>query len=298
MPNVSDRAKAIKDLEELMVVYENLPHMQEVLNFVPQALSSVLSKRFYHEPQPVLRTSSWTPHYVYGLHGNRARRDLRCEIESYEFVLERIRSHPVFHNRSHNEQRDVETQLQVFLKFVGGTGDTHWKIAQHFGIGEGFVSKAVGRVKTAILSLESDYIVWPDAEERKLLIEETYAQFGVLGSVGIIDGTAIELQFKPQECWEQYYSRKGRYCESAQVVCDKNRLIRMLGVGFPGALHDSRQFKLMDIFLHPEKYFSDGEFMTGDVAYPLLMYLLHGYKKPAANLRRNYRFNHFLSSIG
>ena len=93
MPNVSDRAKTIRDLEKLMSVYNSQSHMQEVLSFVPHALSCVISKRFYHEPQPVLRTSSWTPYYVYSLHGNRARRDLRCETDSYEFIMEKIKSH-------------------------------------------------------------------------------------------------------------------------------------------------------------------------------------------------------------
>lgn len=74
-----------------------------------------------------------------------------------------------------------------------------------------------------------------------------------------------------------------------QVVCDSNRKIRDVFIGYPGSVHDARVFRtspLADSLAEKCRDF----FLLGDSAYPCLRHLLTPYKDfgNLSNAQKNY----------
>ncbi|KAK4887356.1 hypothetical protein RN001_003627 [Aquatica leii] len=63
-----------------------------------------------------------------------------------------------------------------------------------------------------------------------------------LGVIGAIDGSYIKID-KPAEDPDSYLNRKGYHSIQVQVVCDFNKKIRDVFIGYPGSAHDSRVFR-------------------------------------------------------
>ena len=73
------------------------------------------------------------------------------------------------------------------------------------------------------------------------------------------------------------YSNKILYCLQMQVVCDNNRKIRDVFIGYPGSVHDARVFRNSPLSNSlGEK--CQGFYILGDSAYPCLRNLLTPYK--------------------
>lgn len=116
-------------------------------------------------------------------------------------------------------------------------------------------------------------------------------EYGLIGCVGIIDGTHIILQTRPGFQGELYWTRKQQYAINLQMVCDHRRRIIYYQTGYPGSVHDSTCYKETDLFRHPNRYLSGGQYIIGDSAYPLSRKLLTLYKAAAANIAENTAFN-------
>jgi DDE superfamily endonuclease len=87
--------------------------------------------------------------------------------------------------------------------------------------------------------------------------------------VGYLDGSHVILFEAPLENHESYYSRKQQYGIQIQAICDNDKLIRNVAVGFPASVHDSRVFLNSPIGQQPENYLSDGQWLAADSAYRL-----------------------------
>ena len=52
------------------------------------------------------------------------------------------------------------------------------------------------------------------------------------------------------------------------------RRIRAYLLGWPGSVHDSTVFGKTDIAINPQRYFSQGQYIIGDSAYPSSFWML------------------------
>lgn len=96
---------------------------------------------------------------------------------------------------------------------------------------------------------------------------------------------------------ESFSSRKKRYALDLCAVCDSNHLFTYAMAGWPNPVHDARNWASTAIVSLPESWFSPGEYLLGDSAYPCSDILIPPFKKPLANQRLNKRFNYHLSNI-
>jgi len=80
-----------------------------------------------------------------------------------------------------------------------------------------------------------------------------------------------------------------------QVICDNDKCITVINIGYPGSCTDSTVFKAMSIHQSPGEYFAPGEYLLADSAYQLSHFCIPAYKAPAADLPENTDFNYCLA---
>lgn len=116
--------------------------------------------------------------------------------------------------------------------------------------------------------------------------------------IGYVDGSLIKLDEAPSVDHESYYTRKQFYAIQLQATCDNNCRIRNLFVGYPGSVHDARVFSNSEIGRHPEKFFSEGQYIGGDSAYAISENLVAPFKRNSttANASDRAAFNTYFSS--
>jgi hypothetical protein len=112
----------------------------------------------------------------------------------------------------------------VFLFRVGkeGTGGSASAVSSHFGIGKGSVINYVKRCVSALHEIKEEVVHWPDEQERDKM-KARLATTGFRHCVGIIDGTLIVLDFRPEMFHKCYYSQKSCYALNVLVVCDDKK---------------------------------------------------------------------------
>ena len=118
--------------------------------------------------------------------------------------------------------------------------------------------------------------------------------------VGIIDGTLIQLAFRPEAYHECYYSRKCMYALNVMVICDDQKRVIYYNTGWPGSTHDNRVFRNSNIFYNRGDYFCKREYLLGDSTYSTSPVMVQCFKKQActANLPPNQEFfNNTLAKV-
>ncbi|OXA46779.1 protein ANTAGONIST OF LIKE HETEROCHROMATIN PROTEIN 1 [Folsomia candida] len=215
--------------------------------------------------------------WIFSVLPNYAEREfkenLRVSRTDFGRILNIISPYEGFSNIEPGKQFPIAIQLAVALfRFgVNGTGASYSKLAQKFGIGNGTVDAITKRVIKAIVSVEKEWIYWPDETEREKLAELCPQ---LPGCIGIVDGSHINLEEAPINDPQSYFSRKMRYSIHLQGICDAELRLRHILVGYPGSVHDARVFANCDIAKHPENYFNLGQWIAGDSAYKLQPYLI------------------------
>ncbi|ETK75263.1 hypothetical protein L915_18106 [Phytophthora nicotianae] len=195
----------------------------------------------------------------------------RMDQNSFERVVALIEDNPVFSNSSTYSRRPIWFQLAVALDRFGnyGTGASLNRSKRLWGIGKGTVDDYTGRVVLALNQLSARFVRWPSAAERRK-ISRQMASMGFRGCVGFIDGTTIPLAQKPADDGECFFDRKQCYSLNAQVVCDPRRRIISFLSGWPGSCSDSTIYQQMSLSKNTLKhrFFSNGEYLLADSAYP------------------------------
>ena len=227
------------------------------------------------------------------------RQEARMSRESFKIIRDMIKDDEVFQNNSNVDQAPIEVQLLVALYRFGMNGNaaSTGQIAQKFKISKGSTELYVDRVIVALNRLRNHTIQWPSAEERREIGKDIGDEYAFPQCVGFVDGTTIDLAFKPSNDGEDYFSRKMRYSLAAMVVCDDECKIRFADCGFAGSAHDSRVYRSTPLAQTPEKFFSHGEYLLGDKGYPLTRHLITPYKGIQADMPENVTFNDALSHV-
>jgi len=181
-----------------------------------------------------------------------------------------------------------ELLVLTTLKFFGseGNGATADRVKDGLGFsGKGSVMLYVERTVDALLSLESDVVFWPDAEERKEIAARIEAASHFPKCVAFIDGTHMGLVFKLELDGEEYWTRKHQYALNTLVFCDDCHHIRHLVIGWPGSVHDNWIWTNCAVHHDQADFFSEGEYALADSAFTNSTVSVSAYKKlPGAAL--------------
>ncbi|KAI9917071.1 hypothetical protein PsorP6_017012 [Peronosclerospora sorghi] len=174
---------------------------------------------------------------------------------------------------------------------MNGNGAAVKRIARTAGVADGMVTLYTDRVISALVRLASEFVRWPQPEERREISRRIAQRSGIVGAVGIVDGTHINFAQRPAIDREVFFSRKHRYGFNAQVIVDDRGMIRFFQTGLPASLYDSTACTFTPISKKPEQFFSENEFLLGDSGYTLTSRMLISYRQPAASRPTNATFN-------
>ena len=211
--------------------------------------------------------------------------NFRITRDSFFLFLDEMKDKNAFKvssNKGH--QRPISFQLLVFLYRIGneGTNGGSQCVSSYFCIGKGSVKNYVRRVVRALSEIKDEVIYWPNELERKDMRKRLGA-YGFRHCVGIIDGTLVVLEFRPESYHECYYSRKCFYALNVMIVCDDKKRVIYYNAGWPGSTHDNRVFRNCNLFKKRGEYFSHQEYLLGDSAYSSSTVMVQAFKKDASH---------------
>lgn len=162
----------------------------------------------------------------------------------------------------------VKHQLCITLKYFASPYPIK-QLASDFGVSEGMVYNAINRVTDALLNLSDMYLSWPSPERRAAI---AYDKDNPLpGCIGFIDGTKSRLTFVPEWKKALFYSYNNQYSISSQAVATSEGEFFYFLPGFPGFFHDATTYRSSAISKDESSFFSSGEYLIGDKAYPLVI---------------------------
>ena len=204
-------------------------------------------------------------------------------MPAFKFLVQKIKYYPGLQGKR-NTLASPELHLLTTLNFFGseGNGADSKCIKEIVGVrGKGSVKNYIETTVDAILSLEDETLFWPDADERKEIGEYFEEKYGFAFSVGVIDGALLDLYAKPLLHGEDYFTRKNRYSVQSLVICDHEKRIRYLLVGWPGCVHDNRMWESSKVYENMEQFFSELEYLLGDSAFTATPIVVPAYKRVA-----------------
>lgn len=158
-----------------------------------------------------------------------------------------------------------ERALLVFLWYMG-TQDSLISIAETFRIVPSTCMNIVNAFLHITAKIKKKYIFWPATNEeyefiergfthypRKytilyFLIKSKYVSFFLLGTLGAIDGSHVKINVVPHTQQDSYADRHFNYSINIMAICNANKILTYVFIGFPGAAHDSR-VRIMVLFL-------------------------------------------------
>ena len=245
-----------------------------------RALVAIQLQRYIAPRKPIAKAPPISDFLLHTLEDKRFKREFRMSCEHFLKLCALVSNDEVFHNDSNHPQRPVEEQMMVTLKRLGcfGNGASVGMLATFFRLGEGTVELYTNRCIMAIVDLKERYVNWPTKEER-LEIEAEFDEVGFGGCVGVIDGTLMILQNRPEKDGSDYYNRKGSYGISALLICDLNKKIQYLYTGWPGCSHDQRLTSNCAIGQSPKDFFSNGQYLMADSAFSPTINMVPAFKK-------------------
>ena len=143
--------------------------------------------------------------------------------ETFDDLVATIQDDEVFHNKSNNEQMDIEEQVVIALYRFGhyGNAASNMKVALQFGVGYGTVRLATNRVLAAACS-ESFWksaLQWTSDEDKVVAKAWVEANSCPAWRDGwcMVDGTLIPLFQWPAFFGNVWFDRKSNYSLNLQV---------------------------------------------------------------------------------
>lgn len=170
-------------------------------------------------------------------------------------------------------------------------------VGERFDLAKSVLYKSFNRIVNFLNTMAPTVIKWVSAERRKVLKSAFKKRGGLEGVVGMVDGTYINIS-APNIDPEAYIHRKCGYGIILQAVCDDELRFTNCFVGYPSSVSDVRIFRNSHLFKNivedEQKYFSDGEYILGDKAYPNKMWCIAPFiaYQPLTEFQKNFNFCH------
>jgi hypothetical protein len=167
-------------------------------------------------------------------------------------------------------------------------------------MGKGSISSYVDCGVKAILSLRDQCIFLLSEEERLEISARIKSQYFFKHWAGIIDGTHLGFSTRPENCGEEYFTRKGQHAILALIIVDDKKRIHHTSVGWPGSVHDNHIWSNSRIVLSPRDYFPPNKYAIGNSAFPNSNIMVTSYKRASGQAflpARQSWFNNVRSDI-
>jgi DDE superfamily endonuclease len=229
----------------------------------------------------------------------------RMNRETFWELLALVDNHSAFgHTTKTSDSRGplphpASHQLLVLLKYYGCDGNqaSSLSLSHFFGVSAGSIDGYKANALAALLSLEDRTIIWPDAEERRLISRRIKENYLFPNCIGLIDGTLLPLSQRPLLHGENYLSRKRFYAVVMLVVCDDLGRILYYHCGWPGSVHDNRVWRNCKLNKRCEDFFSAKQYLLGDSAFTASTIMIPPFKSTAGTTLSNNRtaFNTLLA---
>ncbi|KAA1096576.1 hypothetical protein PGT21_021202 [Puccinia graminis f. sp. tritici] len=206
----------------------------------------------------------------------------RMTRKSFFSLSDAIKNHYIFYNNSTNPQAPAEMQLLVALSHLGlyGNGGSPHVLAQYYNISVGSVENYTNRCIFAIIeTLEAKHVYWPNAEQRANFTSTLKGNTVFDGCIGFVDGTIFPLASAPTKHKEDYWMRKMVYAVNSLIVCNWQRRVIYAVHGWCGSAHDQRVYKNSQLYQHPHRFFSPGEYLIADSAYTSTRTVVPAFKR-------------------
>ncbi|KAJ3501485.1 hypothetical protein NLJ89_g9317 [Agrocybe chaxingu] len=231
------------------------------------------------------------------------RQELRVSPFTFDRIVERLAQDPVFFNNSSQAQIPVERQVAITLYRFGHFGNAAGldKVTKWAGYAKGTVALVTRRVMTAILHRDfmDEAVPWPTPEEKERAKEwvENHSCEGWRDGWCMVDGTLVPLYDRPFWYGESYFDRKCNYSLNIQIVSLPNLHIIDYGYGFTGSAHDSSAWEKTRIYVEHDILLDEDEFIWGDSAYPIQIWVMAPFKKPEGDEPDNKIYNNHVSMV-
>lgn len=297
MPRISDRQYLLIKLDHMVKCMAMCDEEEDEIEELLDLRASLASCRYLDLRRHIRKNKSMNEMLWY-YDDREFKQVVRMKKDSFLKLLALISDDEAFGSPlSRHRQAPVWVQLQVVLQRLGcdGNGASVGRLARLAGFSTGSVCKFTERVYKAILRLKKRVIKWPDAEERAELSTYMRRKYGIRGGILALDGTPAVFYQRPAVDGEVFWTRKCEYAMNVQLICDHTKRIRWYMVGWPGSVFDSNVFETSDIFRHPERYFSRGEFLLADSGYVGTWFTCVPFKAPDADRPHNKLFNELFS---
>lgn len=142
----------------------------------------------------------------------------RVSKRTFWAIVELIQPNEVFVSRGRRRQRPVYHQLAAFLIKYGSMGSRSTFTSLLTSVGDGTVPIYVKRVTHALRFLGLTSVGWPTAERKREIKAAFQDMCGLDGIVGVLDGTLIDLEKRPEGSEESFRSRKGTIAVSIRTT--------------------------------------------------------------------------------
>uniref|UniRef100_A0A673JIK9 DDE Tnp4 domain-containing protein n=1 Tax=Sinocyclocheilus rhinocerous TaxID=307959 RepID=A0A673JIK9_9TELE len=226
------------------------------------------------------RSDSWWPHINATWTDDDWLKNFRMRRGSFRLLCDILRPWLTRQNTKYRQAVPVEARVAICVWRLA-TNLEYRSISQLFGVGLSTCCTITQEVVTAInVVMKPLYIKHPSAAEFRQIIQGFRDKWRFPQVAGAIDGTHIKIRAPPDNS-SCYYNQKGDYSIILQGVVDHRMRFWDINVGRPGKIHVARG---VDVPL----------FLLGDLAYPLLTWLMKPYPEGGAVTPQQLNFNHRL----
>ncbi|MBW0504697.1 hypothetical protein O181_044412 [Austropuccinia psidii MF-1] len=264
-------------------------------NIYKDALLTLINSRYLKRLPKNIKSDHFNIQILFELNEIDFKKTVRTTKLGFNFILNQIKNHPIFQNKSHCKQLSIPHQLAITLERLGSIGHAGSvnKFAKNLKVSTGSIISASRRVITAINSLSKSNLSWPNHSQRNEISLELKKE-GFENCVGFIDGTTFPMYQKPGLLdGENYLDFNKKFSLNAQLVCDHNMKISCLATGWAGSYSDATVFKDMLIHKNSNEFFDNGQYLLADSAYPLTETTITPFK--SSNIPFNTEFNFCLA---
>ena len=149
--------------------------------------------------------------------------------------------------------------------------------------------KSIGRVYDAIITLEQDFLYYPDAAEQQATARRMFEKYNIPYLYLAVDGTQIRFEEAPRGIPDfhnkQHYRNWKQYDSVNAMIVGNDQRIVAVDATWPGSAHDARVWNMSEVKRIVE---AQNEYMiVGDSAYGISEHLV----KPFSNAEINSEAN-------
>ncbi|XP_072023396.1 uncharacterized protein [Amphiura filiformis] len=252
------------------------------------------------------RESNWWEDTVLHPAYRKWNEDFRMSKACFEHICNQL--NPVLRKQDTNWRKSIPVNKRVALTLYRlATNESYRSIGNLFNVARSTACVIFQETCEAIVStLMRTYIRMPEGRTLEKTMRGFRRKTGFPMCGGAIDGSHIPI-IGPNENHTDFLNRKNHHSVILQAVCDDKYRFIDINVGWPGRVHDARVFSNSRIrrvgdsgrlFPNIAENLYGVEIppmIIGDPAYPLLSWLMKGFRDNGNLTAEKKMFNHILS---